>query len=138
VLESIGVEGLFVGSGKGDVCNVPRRGNGAQKLSLRAEYLDAESSVQPGQFLFRMPEIRFLRLRLPVFLPLIVGSLTDARSSSISEGRLPLDPPAPFDHADYFDCPPETGVCFPDAISYKAHFRRRDSWVRNDLVEENF
>ena len=42
------------------------------------------------------------------------------------------------DHADYFDCPPETSVCFPDAISYKAHFRRRDSWVRNDLVVDNF
>jgi hypothetical protein len=41
------------------------------------------------------------------------------------------------DHADQFDYPRETGVCFGDAIYYKAHFRRRDPWVRNDLVEEN-
>ena len=25
-------------------------------------------------------------------------------------------PPAPSDHADHFDYPPETGVCFRDAI----------------------
>src|SRR2546425_10543310 len=36
------------------------------------------------------------------------------RCSSIIKGRPTLDPPAPSDHADYFDYPPEPGVCFRD------------------------
>jgi len=37
--------------------------------------------------------------------------------SSIIKGRPALDPPAPSDHADYFDYPPGTDVSFRDAIS---------------------
>jgi hypothetical protein len=59
--------------------------------------------------------------------PLIVGL----------KARPRLDPPAPSDHADYFDCPPATDVCFRDAISCYVHLQRRDPWARNDLVEEN-